>query len=341
MNEITLDTPLSRIVLTDKLRTRLRMLKCNTFREAMETDPAEWENVSPKVVNAMKRFKQDYSDVYMHLLEHPGDTVRAGDKGKVEMCGSDKIMAQAFHHHQDEERRFFVANNLLNAYVSSGLMANDEVSVDACMKEIMRQTDAFMKAYNSVSENYVSGEKQGADDDLGRKHYKVHQNVNEGRQNKTQETIEDSRRVTTDVRVGRPCKKDDKGNREQPRGALSIGDTVQFTVYHGIRSPIGRKFQVGDIVKVTDVSTRLNGVIEAMGVMGGKVASFDSKKYSWNVIATEPYAPVLSQEGADMTENPDAENAVPDEAVIVIDTETHPDAGSDMEVETDIQDSGI
>ncbi|MCC8036780.1 MAG: hypothetical protein LIP02_01380 [Bacteroidales bacterium] len=130
--EITLNTPIEQLVMPDKLRRRLQMLRCFTFGEAMRQDYRSWDDVNVKVVNAMKRFKQEYANVYTSLL---GSSAEA------------PTQCVAW-----EERRFYVANNILNACIAGGQLdisseGNSEELLELAMSDVIRAADVFLKAF--------------------------------------------------------------------------------------------------------------------------------------------------------------------------------------------------
>ncbi len=133
--EISLNTPIEEMVMPDKLRRRLQMLRCFTFGEAMRQDYRTWDDVNVKVVNAMKRFKQEYANVYTSLL---GSSAEAPQQGVAW-----------------EERRFYVANNILNACIASGQLEipTDDSSelLALAMNDVIRAADVFLDAFAKAS----------------------------------------------------------------------------------------------------------------------------------------------------------------------------------------------
>lgn len=134
--EISLNTPIEQLVMPDKLRRRLQMLRCFTFGEAMRQDYRSWDDVNVKVVNAMKRFKQEYANVYTSLL---GSSAEA------------PTQCVAW-----EERRFYVANNILNACIASGQLeipaeGASEDLLEMAMDDVIRAADVFLRAFAKAS----------------------------------------------------------------------------------------------------------------------------------------------------------------------------------------------
>lgn len=295
MTEITLSTPLSRIVMPDKLRSRLNILKCRTFRDAMEADPDKWENVSAKVVNAMKRFKKDYNDIYVSLFDADGSPLPAST-GTNNPNTENRLSSQKLSHNMNNDRRFFVANNLLSAYAAAGLMPADKESLDIMMAKIMRQADAFIKAYDLPVEDSTAAQASATpiDDEEA-----VPAKPRRGRKPKAEAEMgsgakksRKSAKVRISPRTGKPMRKykrrssDAKAEKKPaPTMAESIkpGDVIRITEYIGAKVPIYKKFRPGDKVTVTKVSVKRTGRIEAEGKMGEKVATFASDRYGWVV----------------------------------------------------------
>lgn len=130
-SDIRLSTPLEEIHMPDKLRTRLQISGCSTFRDAMTLDYDAWENVSAKVVNAMKRFRDSYSDLFSIQEKKEKDNVASSTSSTDDR----------------EERRFYVANNILNAYISSGQLLDSPLTYPEAMKKIMLAADAFLASF--------------------------------------------------------------------------------------------------------------------------------------------------------------------------------------------------
>lgn len=303
MIEITLSTPLSRIVMPDKLRSRLNILKCRTFRDAMEADPDKWENVSPKVVNAMKRFKKDYNDIYVNLFDAHGNPITVStSSANCKPLVQDSSIAMKNTYASGSDRRFFVANNLLNAYVASGQMPTEKEDIDVMMAKIMREADAFIRAYDmpNISEPKIN-ETQSVAEASGEP---VVSKPRRGRKPKSEREKKGDRKTSTsdlEIRISPRTGKPMRQYNRKPANARSKskakskaapvdveiikpGDVITITEYHGIKEPVYKKFRPGDKVTVTEVKVKRTGRIEAEGVMGEKVASFASDRYRWVVV---------------------------------------------------------
>lgn len=302
MLEITLTTPLSRIVMPDKLRSRLNILKCRTFRDAMETDPDKWENVSAKVINAMRRFKKDYNDIYVNLFDAEGNPiVFPTSSNNSKPVVQDGMTAMKTTSASSSDHRFFVANNLLNAYVASGQMPSEKEGLDVMMAKIMREADAFIRAYDmpDISEPQINETQSETEANVRPSESKPRR----GRKPKSEREKKGDRKTSTsDVetrispRTGKPMRKYNRkpaNMRTKLKAKLKAapvdveiikpGDVITITEYYGIKEPIYKKFRPGDKVTVTEVKVKRTGRIEAEGVMGEKMATFASDRYRWVV----------------------------------------------------------
>lgn len=99
----------------------------------MAVNPKEWDDVNPKVVNALRRFQQSHAKLYQRLAPSPAH-----------------LQAPS----PNDERRFFVANNILNALVASGELPLSADEAKPAMREIMRMADAFLHAYDRPEDSW-------------------------------------------------------------------------------------------------------------------------------------------------------------------------------------------
>ncbi|MCD8388493.1 MAG: hypothetical protein LUD17_16665 [Bacteroidales bacterium] len=267
MADISLNTRIDEIQMPDKLRTRLKMSHCNTFQQAMELDYSKWENVSGKVINAMKRFKDTYSDAYSVLLT----------KGE-ESQPTPVILADQ----PTDQRRFYVANNILNAYVSAGKLIGNGASYDSVMREIMRATDAFMEAYNSKTEIKVSvpdmeiepAQPQGTEA--------------EGTRAQETEAEDAPTQETETVRATKPKAEPYIDPCPEAHPIVEAGLSIRLTNYHGKHAPKGKNFRVGDTVKIEKCRKDKRGIVRVSAIAQDRTVTFDSTHYDWEIAQPAP-----------------------------------------------------
>ncbi|MCC8113329.1 MAG: hypothetical protein LIP03_04900 [Bacteroidales bacterium] len=260
MADISLNTRIDEIQMPDKLRTRLKMSHCNTFQQAMELDYSKWENVSGKVINAMKRFKDTYSDAYSVLLT----------KGE-ESQPTPVILADQ----PTDQRRFYVANNILNAYVSAGKLIGSETSYDTVMREIMRATDAFMEAYNSKTEIKISVPDMEIEPAQEAEAEAAPAQETEAEDAPTQKTKA--------VRAPKPVAEPYIDPCPEAHPIVETGLSIRLTNYHGKHAPKGKNFRVGDIVKIEKCRKDKQGIVRVSAIAQDRTVTFDSTHYDWEI----------------------------------------------------------
>ncbi len=258
MAEMELSTPIDGLEMPDRLKNRLRMCGCATFRDVMEEDYSKWMNVSAKVVNAIKRFKNQYGDIYSILLNRESNESKESNvnEGATDMM---KIVDGDVR----DNRRFYVANNILNAYISSGRLFDSDKSYKDCMTDIMRATDAFMEAYN----------------DAGRKDDKCREAEN----TQDKETASDEESLSEEDSVIQELnRKESLMKAEGVHPIVDKGEIIMLTKFIGKTKPTSKHFKIGDEVMVENMNEDEAGVIKVIAIASNlKRVFFDSNHYEW------------------------------------------------------------
>ncbi|MCC8176261.1 MAG: hypothetical protein LUC85_01785 [Bacteroidales bacterium] len=254
--EISLNTPIEEMVMPDKLRRRLQMLRCFTFGEAMRQDYRQWDDVNVKVVNAMKRFKQEYANVYTSLL---GSSAEA-----PQQCVT------------WEERRFYVANNILNACIASGQLeipTDDPTELlEMAMNDVIRAADVFLDAFAKSSkiagmeEVHVEDIPDDDDDDDSDT-----EPINEPAEEPAEEPVEEPAEEPAEGEV-------------PPTLALKKGDWIEITRRTAKDHRGHQSYKVGDRMRVVKVIPEGEGQSLLHCSLRGKTVKVRSSRFEWKVL---------------------------------------------------------
>lgn len=320
----TLDTKIEEFELHQRLHTRLVICRAKTFRDIMEINPADWKGVNPKVVNALRRFQNQYRNIYRQLLagcESTTDTT-----AKVQSANTPAAKAPKS---KNDERRFFVANNILNAYAQAGLLTNGDREAADMMREIIEAADAFMAEYekdkneptiilpnqdsadNSVADIDTIYTPESTDNiDTFDEEEDDDEEVAAQEAASSEELVPDIDKAIEDaldsenideilieeaspvVAAADETAKMEKEKLTQP--IAKKGEKITLTEYHGRNKSAAKTFTVGDTVTVRSMRKQPSGVIIVKAKFNNKEITLDSRRYGWKVEEQDNKQPELN-----------------------------------------------
>ena len=317
----TLDTKIEEFGLHQRLHTRLVICRAKTFRDIMEINPADWKGVNPKVVNALRRFQNQYRNIYRQLTgigeSAPGNTnTTPTSQAKAPISKND-------------ERRFFVANNILNAYAQAGMLTSGGREASDLMREIIEAADAFMAEYEkdkytpstdkcankdtSIStlheeetpaytpiKKYDATDSADNNDDLDDDLDDEDEEASAQEAATIEEMVPDIDKAIDEaledddnideilieeaapvVAAADEASKIEKQIPAQPMAKK--GEKITLTDYHGRNKSAAKTFKVGDTVTVKSMRKQSNGAIIVKAIFNNKEITLDSRRYGWKV----------------------------------------------------------